>query len=403
MGKLTLLIGRRLWQLLPIVIFATFVVFSLLQLVPGDPAVTLAGDYASKERIEEIRQLYGLDKPLIVQYGVWLLACDEGRSRTLAAVERAGDRPDRAAAAQHHPDRDLRAGARGAGRHSARRSGGNAGRFARRRLRHQPRLARRGAAKFLAGDHAGRVLLLAAPLFPGDRRAADLRRSARRDHACHTAGGGARHRRHCRTGAPDPQRADRSAQLAIYPHPARQGPRPVRDSVEARAAQRQRDVADAARPAGEPAVFRRGGDRGGVRHSGRRQPCRLFGDQQGFPGRAGRRPGAGDHRDPRQPRGRHPERVARSEGGAKHDRARRHRSSPAAAASAAAARPVVALDAVRPARRAQHRLSRWVCCLFRSSPPRSRPIRRPSRTSPTCCCRRAPRTGSAPTISAATC
>ena len=72
MHRLPALIGRRLWQLLPIVIFATFVVFSLLQLVPGDPAVTLAGDYASKDRIEEIRQLYGLDKPLIVQYGVWL-------------------------------------------------------------------------------------------------------------------------------------------------------------------------------------------------------------------------------------------------------------------------------------------------------------------------------------------
>ncbi len=51
MHRLPALIGRRLWQLLPIIVFATFVVFSLLQLVPGDPAVTLAGDYASKERI----------------------------------------------------------------------------------------------------------------------------------------------------------------------------------------------------------------------------------------------------------------------------------------------------------------------------------------------------------------
>jgi peptide/nickel transport system permease protein len=72
MSRLPLLIVRRLWQLLPIVIFATMVVFFLLQLVPGDPAVTLAGDYASVERIEEIRQLYGFDKPLIVQYGHWL-------------------------------------------------------------------------------------------------------------------------------------------------------------------------------------------------------------------------------------------------------------------------------------------------------------------------------------------
>jgi peptide/nickel transport system permease protein len=66
------LIGRRLLQFVPIVVFATLVVFLLLQLVPGDPAVTLAGDYASKERIEEIRKLFGLDRPLMVQYGVWL-------------------------------------------------------------------------------------------------------------------------------------------------------------------------------------------------------------------------------------------------------------------------------------------------------------------------------------------
>jgi peptide/nickel transport system permease protein len=66
------LIGRRLLQVVPIVVFATFVVFSLLHFVPGDPALALAGDYATKERIEEIRQLYGFDRPLVVQYGVWL-------------------------------------------------------------------------------------------------------------------------------------------------------------------------------------------------------------------------------------------------------------------------------------------------------------------------------------------
>src|SRR4030095_15230274 len=66
------LIGRRLLQVIPIVVFATFVVFSLLHFVPGDPALALAGDYATKERIEEINTLYGFDRPLIVQYGVWL-------------------------------------------------------------------------------------------------------------------------------------------------------------------------------------------------------------------------------------------------------------------------------------------------------------------------------------------
>src|SRR6478609_8921105 len=88
MGKLPRLVGRRLWQLLPIIVFATFVVFSLLQLVPGDPAVVLAGDYASEQRIAEIRQIYGLDQPFVVQYGVWLLHALEGNlGRSLLTSE----------------------------------------------------------------------------------------------------------------------------------------------------------------------------------------------------------------------------------------------------------------------------------------------------------------------------
>jgi peptide/nickel transport system permease protein len=71
MGTAARLVARRLWQLLPIVVFATLVVFALLQLVPGDPALILAGEYASPERIEEIRALHGFDRPLIVQYLSW--------------------------------------------------------------------------------------------------------------------------------------------------------------------------------------------------------------------------------------------------------------------------------------------------------------------------------------------
>jgi peptide/nickel transport system permease protein len=63
---------RRLLQTLPVVVFATFVVFALLKLVPGDIAMTLAGENATDARIAEIRQLYGLDQPFFVQYGSWL-------------------------------------------------------------------------------------------------------------------------------------------------------------------------------------------------------------------------------------------------------------------------------------------------------------------------------------------
>ncbi|CAN5675231.1 ABC transporter permease [soil metagenome] len=66
------LLGRRLMQALPVLLFATFVVFGLLKLVPGDIAVALAGDNASDARLAEIRQLYGLDQPFLVQYGHWL-------------------------------------------------------------------------------------------------------------------------------------------------------------------------------------------------------------------------------------------------------------------------------------------------------------------------------------------
>lgn len=66
------LIARRLLQVAPVVVLATFIVFGLLKLVPGDIALTLAGDNASDERIAEIRQIYGLDRPFLVQYASWL-------------------------------------------------------------------------------------------------------------------------------------------------------------------------------------------------------------------------------------------------------------------------------------------------------------------------------------------
>lgn len=66
------LVGRRLVQFVPVIVLATFVVFGLLKLVPGDLAATLAGEYATEERIAQIRQDYGLNDPFLVQYGRWL-------------------------------------------------------------------------------------------------------------------------------------------------------------------------------------------------------------------------------------------------------------------------------------------------------------------------------------------
>jgi peptide/nickel transport system permease protein len=66
------MLASRLAQMLPVALLATFIVFGLLQLVPGDPAVTLAGENATVERVAQIRAQYGLDRPLLVQYGNWL-------------------------------------------------------------------------------------------------------------------------------------------------------------------------------------------------------------------------------------------------------------------------------------------------------------------------------------------
>ncbi|HWL83784.1 MAG TPA: ABC transporter permease [Roseomonas sp.] len=67
-----LLLGSRLLQVIPVIILATLAIFGLLQLVPGDPAAVIAGEYATAERIDTIRHMLGLDRPLLEQYAVWL-------------------------------------------------------------------------------------------------------------------------------------------------------------------------------------------------------------------------------------------------------------------------------------------------------------------------------------------
>lgn len=62
----------RMIQAVPVLLLATFLVFTLMQLLPGDIAMTLAGENASVERIAEIRSLYGLDRPFLEQYLSWL-------------------------------------------------------------------------------------------------------------------------------------------------------------------------------------------------------------------------------------------------------------------------------------------------------------------------------------------
>lgn len=70
--KLVRAVGRRVGSMLLSLFCATLVVFFLIQLVPGDPAVIVAGEDASVERVEEIREELGLNRSLPVQYLDWV-------------------------------------------------------------------------------------------------------------------------------------------------------------------------------------------------------------------------------------------------------------------------------------------------------------------------------------------
>lgn len=59
---------KRLLSLLPVLIGITLLVFTLLHLIPGDPAVVLLGERATPEQIESLREQLGLNKPLPIQY-----------------------------------------------------------------------------------------------------------------------------------------------------------------------------------------------------------------------------------------------------------------------------------------------------------------------------------------------
>lgn len=76
-------IAQRFLQAILVVLLSSGAIFALLHLAPGDPALILAGPDADEAAIEAIRHEMGLDKPLYVQYGVWIghvLRGDMGRS-----------------------------------------------------------------------------------------------------------------------------------------------------------------------------------------------------------------------------------------------------------------------------------------------------------------------------------
>jgi dipeptide transport system permease protein len=70
---------RRMGLVIPVFIGITVMAFFLIRLVPGDPIETMAGERGiSHERHEKLKQAYGFDQPLPLQYGIYISRVVQG-------------------------------------------------------------------------------------------------------------------------------------------------------------------------------------------------------------------------------------------------------------------------------------------------------------------------------------
>lgn len=79
---------RRVLLLIPVSLAVSMVIFSIIHLIPGDPIDNLLRVGAGPEQREIIAARYGLDKPLVVQYGIWLGGVLQGDLGTAIVARR---------------------------------------------------------------------------------------------------------------------------------------------------------------------------------------------------------------------------------------------------------------------------------------------------------------------------
>ncbi|PYM24262.1 MAG: peptide ABC transporter [Candidatus Rokuibacteriota bacterium] len=65
-------VARRIVVLVPTLFFVSVLIFSLQQLLPGDAALALAGEERDETAVAAIRARYHLDRPVVVQYAIWM-------------------------------------------------------------------------------------------------------------------------------------------------------------------------------------------------------------------------------------------------------------------------------------------------------------------------------------------
>ena len=63
---------KRIGLLIPVLLGVSFVIFSLMHYAPGDPVRMLLGNSATGEQVEAMREAMGLNKPLVVQYLIYM-------------------------------------------------------------------------------------------------------------------------------------------------------------------------------------------------------------------------------------------------------------------------------------------------------------------------------------------
>lgn len=80
-------VAHRLASAVVVLAVVSLIAFSIMQIVPGDPAIIMAGLGASGDQVQRIREQFGLDQPFLAQLGRWyagLLVGDLGTSITLS-------------------------------------------------------------------------------------------------------------------------------------------------------------------------------------------------------------------------------------------------------------------------------------------------------------------------------
>lgn len=63
---------RRMLALIPVLLVVGIIVFGIVHFTPGDPAAVMAGDSATPEQVQRIRESLGLDRPLMEQFIDWI-------------------------------------------------------------------------------------------------------------------------------------------------------------------------------------------------------------------------------------------------------------------------------------------------------------------------------------------